>query len=146
MEVTARERGYLEIRREWAAADVISLDLPMPVERVYAHPFVRADVGRVALKRGPLVYCLEQVDNGNVPIGLVRLPRSATCLSAERPDLFDGIVTVVADARAANADAWNGALYGTAPPDEEPITMTAVPYFLWSNRGPNPMTVWIPES
>jgi DUF1680 family protein len=100
----------------------------------------------VALKRGPLVYCLEQVDNGNVPLPLIRLPREAACRAAERPDLFDGIVTVVADGKAANADAWNGALYATEPPNAAPVTMTAVPYFLWNNRGPNPMTVWVPES
>jgi DUF1680 family protein len=146
VEVADLDRGYLQIRREWTAGDVISLDLPMPVERVHAHPFVKADVGRVALKRGPLVYCLEQVDNGNVPLPLIRLPRGAACGAAERPDLFDGIVTIVADAKAANADSWNGALYAIEPSDMEPITITGVPYFLWSNRGPNPMAVWLPES
>src|SRR5262249_17878063 len=55
--------GYLSIKREWQSGDVIELELPMPPERIYAHPSVKENVGRVALKRGPLVYCVEEVDN-----------------------------------------------------------------------------------
>ena len=72
-----RDRGYLEVRRTWSPGDTVSLALAMPVERLYAHPNVRADVGRVALRRGPLVFCLEQVDNGDVPVNSLRLPRGA---------------------------------------------------------------------
>ena len=117
----------------------------MPVERLYAHPNVRADVGRVALRRGPLVFCLEQVDNGNVPVGLLRLPRDAKLTAVERPDLFDGIVTIVGDAAVADSGAWGAELYRAAPVDLEQAGLTALPYFLWSNRGPNRMAFWIPE-
>jgi DUF1680 family protein len=146
IDTSRSDRGYLEIRREWSQGDTILLELPMHVERTYAHPLVKADVGRVALKRGPLVYCLEQVDNGNGPVSLMRLPRDAVCDAAVRADLFDGIVAVVGDARRVDADAWDGSLYATEPPATAMARMTAVPYFLWCNRGPNPMTVWIPES
>jgi DUF1680 family protein len=139
-------RGYLEIRRTWSPGDIVTLQLPMPVTRLYAHPSVKADIGRVALKRGPLVYCLEGIDNGNAPVSLIRLPKNAQLDATERRDLFDGIITVIADARSADPDAWNGALYTSRQPELTLRTMTAVPYFLWSNRGPNPMTVWIPES
>jgi DUF1680 family protein len=139
------KRGYFAIRREWKAGDTVTLDLPMPVARVHAHPFVKADVGRVALKRGPIVYCLEQADNGNVPVSLIRLSNEAKLEIAERHDLFDGIATIVAEAMRADPGAWNGALYASERPTPAPMTATAVPYFLWSNRGPNPMTVWIPE-
>src|SRR5262249_3881199 len=57
------EQGYARIEREWQDGDMVTLDLPMPIERVYAHPAVADDVGRVALRRGPLVYCLEQADH-----------------------------------------------------------------------------------
>ena len=77
VDAAKRDRGYVEIRREWSAGDTVDLDLPMPVERIYANPKVKMDVGRVALKRGPLVYCLEQVDNPDAPVGLLRLPREA---------------------------------------------------------------------
>ena len=117
----------------------------MPVERVYANPKVKMDVGRVSLKRGPLVYCLEQVDNPDAAVGLVALPPDATVESRERSDLFGGIVTVVAEGGLADAADWDG-LYRTRPPARSPASLTAVPYYLWSNRGPNKMTVWIPEA
>ena len=62
-----RDRGYVEIRRQWSKGDTVDLDLPMPAERVYAHPDVRMDAGRVCLKRGPLIYCVEQADNAGLP-------------------------------------------------------------------------------
>ncbi len=117
VDTAKRDRGYLEISRTWSPGDTVSLELTMPVERLYAHPNVTADVGRVALRRGPLVFCLEQVDNGDVPVSLFRLPRDAKLNSAERADLFDGIVTVVADANVADSGGWNGELYRPSPAD-----------------------------
>jgi DUF1680 family protein len=137
--------GYLAIRRTWKAGDVIDLELPMPVERVYAHPSVKADIGRAALKRGPLVYCAEQVDNPAVPVEAIRLPRKAKLATRERADLFDGIVTVTAEGMAANAGDWKDELYRSEPPGENPQSWTAVPYYLWNNREPGKMLVWIPE-
>jgi DUF1680 family protein len=144
LDSVAKERGYVEIRRRWSAGDTVELDLPMPVERIYAHPDVRMDIGRVALKRGPLVYCIEQADNsGAVP--RLKIGAGATLVVAERPDLFGGIVTVVADGSLATADDWDGSLYRTAPVGQEPARLTAIPYYLWANREPGPMRVWIPQ-
>ncbi|MEX2318885.1 MAG: beta-L-arabinofuranosidase domain-containing protein, partial [Bauldia sp.] len=137
--------GYLEIRRTWSPGDAVDLELPMPVERVYAHPNVRMDAGRVALKRGPLVYCVEQVDNPKIPVPRIRLPRSAHLAASERADLFGGIVTVVAEGEAAGVEDWDGRLYRNEPSREDPAAWTAVPYYLWNNRGPGRMLVWIPE-
>jgi DUF1680 family protein len=145
VDAARRDRGYAEIRREWKAGDRVELDLPMPVERVYASPKVKVDVGRVALKRGPLVYCLEQVDNPDTSIGMLKIPREAKADAAKRDDLFGGIVTVVAEGRAAEGAAWDGNLYRSAPPEHKPARLTGVPYYIWSNRGPNRMAVWIPE-
>jgi uncharacterized protein len=139
------DRGYVEIRRTWKAGDMVEFDLSMPVVRVYAHPKVKMDVGRVALKRGPLVYCLEQVDNGKNSVGMFRLPRDASLKTVQRSDLFNGIVTVVANGEATDAKAWDGDLYRSAAPRDEPAEFTAVPYYIWNNRGPNAMLVWIPE-
>ena len=69
------DRGYAHIRRRWQKGDEVKLSLDMPAERIYAHPEVAADIGRVALKRGPIVYCLEGVDN-DAPVHRVALPRS----------------------------------------------------------------------
>jgi DUF1680 family protein len=138
------QEGYLAIRRTWKPGDAIDLELPMPVERVYAHPAVKADIGRTALKRGPLVYCAEQVDNPAVPVDRIRLPRRAKLDTRERADLFDGIVTVTAEGMAA-ADDWKDSLYRREPAATTPQSWTAVPYYLWNNREPGKMLVWIPE-
>jgi len=135
--------GYASIRRRWQAGDVVRLDLPMAAERLYAHPFVRMDVGRVALRRGPLVYCVEEADNPGGPVQSLLLPRAAPLAPERRPDLFGGAMTLVAPAkRLAHAD---GALYATAPPKAEDARLTALPYHLWANREPGSMEVWVAE-
>jgi hypothetical protein len=137
--------GYLTISRRWQAGDVVALELPMPAERIYAHPSVRMDVGRVALKRGPLVYCVEETDNPGGPVQRLKLPRPARVKPAQRGDLFDGIVTLTAEAVRLSDGDWQDALYRAAPPAEQPITLTALPYYLWNNRGQGSMMVWLPE-
>jgi DUF1680 family protein len=138
------EAGYLSIRRTWRKGDRIALELPMSPERIYAHPAVKEDIGRVALKRGPLVYCAEQADN-TVAVPRLRLPREAAIATETRTDLFDGIATLVVQGAAVN-DAWRDDLYRTSPPRSEPATWTAVPYYLWNNRAAGAMAVWIPEN
>lgn len=137
------DRGYLRLDRDWRDGDRVTLDLPMPAERVWAHPAVVDDRGRVALRRGPLVYCVEAADTPE--IGQLALPRDAR-LTDVRMDIFDGIVGIRATAQMADVQVWGGALYRTEPPAQRPVTMTAIPYFLWANRGPNVMQVWLPET
>lgn len=140
----ASEKGYLAIRRVWRAGDRIAMDLPMPVRRLYAHPRVRMDVGRVALSRGPFVYCVEQADNPDVPVTEFRLPRDAAVRAVAAP-LFGGITVLEADGMALREADWQDGLYRAAPPTEAPATLTAIPYYIWNNRGPNRMEVWISE-
>lgn len=137
--------GYLTIDRVWHKGDVVTLDLPMPAERIYAHPGVIMDVGRVTLKRGPLVYCVEEADNPGGRVQRLRLPRNAGVRIETREDLFDGIVTLSADAVAITESDWS-TLYRTTPSSEGPATLTALPYYLWANRGQGSMMVWIPEA
>ena len=103
------ERGYLKLHRTWAAGDTVTLTLPMPAERLYAHPDVRQDVGRVALRRGPLVYCLEQHDNP-APLPHTRLPADAALTDAWS-DMLGGITILQATAHSTNAATWGPALY-----------------------------------
>lgn len=135
------ERGYARIKRVWAKGDVINLNLPMPAERTWANPEVKMDVGRVALRRGPLVYCLEQVDQA-LPLSRLRLPRSAALSASFAPDLLGGISVIEADGLAL---ADSPALYSDTAPDEATTKLTAVPYYIWCNRGANPMQVWVRE-
>ncbi len=139
------QRGYLDIRREWKAGDAVELDLPMTVQRVYAHPAVRMDIGKVTLKRGPLVYCLEQVDNPSGPVTRLRLPRTAAIVTRDGSNMMGGVVMLAADGRILAADDWDGKLYRSSPPIERPAVLTAIPYYAWNNREPGPMTVWMSE-
>jgi DUF1680 family protein len=135
--------GYATIRRRWRAGDVVRLDLPMPPERLYAHPNVRMDVGRAALRRGPLIYCVEEADNPGGAVQSLMLPREAPLGAEWRADLFDGVMTLAAPAkRLVRA---NGALYATAPPKAEDAPLTALPYHLWANREQGSMEVWVAE-
>jgi uncharacterized protein len=140
------EDGYLTISRRWAAGDRVSLVLPMPPERIYAHPAVRMNVGRFALKRGPLVYCVEEADNPGGPVQRLKLPREAPLQSERRGDLFGGIITLaVPGVRLADGD-WKDTLYRPETPAESPANVTALPYYLWNNRGPGSMLVWLVEA
>jgi DUF1680 family protein len=145
IDTSRRELGYAAIEREWKPGDEVVLDLPIGPERIYAHPDVRMDIGRVCLRRGPLIYCIEQADNRSLAIERLRLPSDAAISSTERPNLFDGIVALAAEARLATADDWNGSLYRSTPPLDAAARMIAIPYYLWSNREAGRMTVWIPE-
>ncbi len=131
------ERGYVKVERRWQAGDVVRLVLPMPVERVYAHPKVKADIGRVALQRGPVVYCLEGVDNGGKPRSFV-LPRNAKLSAEFVKDLLGGVVAVRGQAGAVSRDD-KGEL------QTRPVKFQAIPYALWDNRAPGQMVVWLPE-
>jgi DUF1680 family protein len=145
--------SYLELRRPWRTGDVVRLSLPMPVRRVECHPYVANNNGRVALKRGPLVYCLEGVDHPGIDLRDIRLPAEAELHASFDPDLLGGMVTVQGDAFAAPAGGWDRRLYGTAEPGNgqqpeaiagsKPVALHAIPYYAWANREPGPMQVWI---
>jgi DUF1680 family protein len=137
VEKAAAAEGYIKISRTWKKGDMIRLELPMPVERVYAHPKVKADVGRVALQRGPVVYCLEGVDND----GRVRnlcLPRDAKLSAAFEKKLLRGVVVVRGEALAVSRDKNDKRV-------TRPVHFRAVPYATWDNRKPGEMVVWLPE-
>ncbi|MGB2807061.1 MAG: beta-L-arabinofuranosidase domain-containing protein [Sedimentisphaerales bacterium] len=131
IDATPEEDGYVHLKRSWKATDVVELDMPMPIRRVYAHEKVLADRGKVSLMRGPITYCIEAVDNPNVDVLSAALPREAE-LRAEHRDRLLGGVTV---------------LQGKGLDDRQrPVTLTAVPYYSWANREKGAMTVWINEA
>jgi len=141
---TVTRKGYALIRREWRAGDRVELTLPMPVERIEAHPLARQDCGRVALQRGPLVYCLEEADNGP-GLNDVALPRGARLRVKYDRTLFDGIPVIIASGQRRSLEGWKGKLYRPAGSKSRPVTLKAIPYFLWANRRPGEMLVWIRE-
>ena len=132
----SKKNGYLTVTREWKAGDVIEFDLPMPVRRVRGNDKIAATRGRVALERGPVVYCLEGVDNGGSVSGCV-LPASANIKSAFKRDLLDGAtVLTIADGQRLESHPNETVTLRKAP-------IVAIPYALWNNRGLSPMEVWI---
>lgn len=139
------EAGYLVMERDWVEGDTVELDLPMPPRRLYANPRVHMDLGRVAIVRGPLIYCAEQADNA-APVPEITLPRDAKLSETMRDDLFGGAVVVNADARTTSSDDWGLDLYRTVPPAPSATTLTAIPYYLWANREPGAMQVWLREA
>jgi len=137
-------RGYARIRRAWQDGDTVELILPMPVERIEAHPNVRANSGRVALQRGPLVFCLEEADNGTNLNDLV-LDRRTKLETTFHPRLLGGIPVITGKARRRTPDGWRGALYRPAGSRSRTVLFKAIPYFAWANRRPGEMIVWIRE-
>ena len=130
------DNGYATIRREWHKGDVIELDLPMNIRRLRANPRVAADVDRVALQRGPIVYAAEWVDS---PDGHARniLLRDDQPLKAEwKPNLLKGVTVIQGKATAFRFDAAHK-LQRTEQ------AFTAIPYYAWANRGAGQMEVWI---
>jgi DUF1680 family protein len=130
--------GFVKLTRTWKSGDLVRLELPMPVRRVYADSRVKADIGRVALQRGPIVYCLEGVDNDDRPRTFM-LPKTAKLSAAFKKDLLGG-VTVLRGEAVAVSRAEDGKRR------TQLIPMLAVPYFAWDNRAPGQMVVWLPEN
>jgi DUF1680 family protein len=137
-----RVRGYLRIDRKWNPNDVIELSMPMPARQVFANPLVQANVGRSAIMRGPLVYCVESADNSTVP--QLQLPRSAVVKDEFDEATLGGVVVVTADGSVFDSSSL--APY-TAIPKTHPlqqVKIKAIPYYANANRGPVDMTVWLP--
>lgn len=135
------ERGYLVLDREWRRGDKVQLDLPMPVQRVVAHPNVKNNAGHNALQRGPIVYCVESVDV-DAPLSRVALSPEAP-LQAERTDLLGGMVAIRGKLSLAPELKWKARLYQPQPPLPA-AAFQAIPYFAWDNRAAGPMKVWLP--
>ncbi len=137
---------YVAVRRHWRPGDAICLRLPMPARRVAAHPHALENAGRIALMRGPLLYCLEAVDNPAHDLRDIALPAEAAITHTYHRDLLGGVVTLHAAAQARPpAPGWGECLYGEPqpPPPGQPVDITAVPYFAWANRAPGAMQVWL---
>ncbi|GAB4314859.1 MAG: glycoside hydrolase family 127 protein [Promethearchaeota archaeon] len=139
-------RGYARLERRWLPGDVAEISIPMVPRRVYAHPRVVQDAGRVALARGPLVYCLEEADVGP-GLDSVVLPPDATLSEKHEPGLLGGVVTLEATGSRLPAPlrSEDAPLYRNASGPFEPVPLKFVPYYSWANRGPGEMRVWLRE-
>jgi DUF1680 family protein len=145
--IETRAATYAEIRRHWKAGDEVRLELSLPAQLIEAHPLLEEARNQVAIKRGPIVYCLESCD---LPEGVrvqdVAIPADAELVARFDDDLLQGVAVVEAEASAIAAGDWSNQLYRPVGP-ERPKTITArfIPYYAWSNRGPSEMSVWLPK-
>jgi DUF1680 family protein len=153
--------GYILLDREWGQADQIELNLPMEAEWMIAHPHIRADLGKAAIQRGPLVYCVEEVDNeqllGGLSISLESkleskyeegfLERGAVVIETEgwRDDYSDSgfMGEYDADGHAVGGMSAGGIPYRAVKPTKKPVKLRAIPYYMWGNRGEGEMAVWL---
>ena len=128
--------GYSRIQRNWQQGDRVAVEFDMPVRRIRAHPRVRDAAGKVALARGPLVYCVEGADH-EVALSSIVLPESAAVYATA------GEMTVL-HAEGITQCASDG-LYSVDAVKAMPVPIRAIPYFAWGNREPGDMQVWIRE-
>jgi len=141
-------RGYLYLTRRWQEGDTLTLTLPMPVRRVYGNPLVRQQAGKVALQRGPLVYCLEEADNG-ANLHNLSLPEQSEFRVFEGKGIFAHKILIQAEGIARHADEkgtqalWQ---YDRPPVQRQPRTLTFIPWFSWANRGEGEMRIWVDEA
>jgi len=138
-------KGYVKLSRTWVNGDEIEMELPMVVEKVRSHPKVRANAGRLALQRGPIVYCLEEADNGdNLPD--IRIADASEFEASFEDGLLEGVVVLRGEAKRVKLpDHGEEQLYLAAPCEFAEVPVTAVPYYAWANREPGEMLVWLQE-
>jgi DUF1680 family protein len=136
--------GYAKLKRIWKNGDVVELVLPMMIQRIKAHPNVKTNIGKVALQRGPVVYCLEEIDNGPSLHEIVLSHKSE--LKSEFDDnLLGGITVITAEAQRYNSP-WEDELYkANVESQYRPVTVKFIPYYAWANRTSGEMMVWITE-
>lgn len=142
--IVKKEKGYAKINREWQPGDEVTLLLDMPVETVRSHPAVRENAGKVAIQRGPIVYCLEEFDNGE-NLQDIQLDSNQPFSVEFKASLLNGIVVIKATGVQTNKETIQDQLYTTASLSFIEKELTAIPYYAWSNRGENEMVVWIRE-
>ena len=126
------------LNRSWKKGDVIEVNLPMELRRVVAHEKVKSDAGKVALLRGPLVYCAEFPDNNNRVSNLI-LPDNATFTTHFEKDMLGGVVVAKSTAFAVNVDATGTHI------DTKEQPFVAIPFYARCNRGEGEMRIWFPK-
>lgn len=134
--------GYAYLRGDFGADDVVTIELDLSVRRVYTSSRVAANTGRVAVQRGPLIYCAEGVDNEEDVLSLSLKKDGDITVSAYLPEKLCGIQELYAE---GFRETVREELYSYEPPKAEPCQITLVPYYTWGNRGLNQMRVWMPE-
>jgi DUF1680 family protein len=138
--------GYIHLTREWKPGDVVEYNMDMPIRTVWAHPAVRALQGRMALQRGPVLYCLEGVDHGKIVLDRISIDPQQVANNFQvehREDLLGGVSVLRGKGRVVDESEWEDILYRNQQPSSKSIDITAIPYYAWDNRASGEMRIWI---
>jgi DUF1680 family protein len=136
---------YFEIGRKWTKGDRVELIFPMSVQLLEAHPLVEEARNQVAIRRGPIVYCVESVDLPD-NVGIMSVAVSSETLFQNRfvENLLGGVTVLETKANIRNGDDWSDTLYRRLSSDKtKTVDIRLIPYYAWGNRGEGEMTVWI---
>ncbi len=138
-----KEKGYIYTeKKRWGRKGVFSFAIPLEPVLVGAHPRVASNTGKAAIMRGPLVYCLEEADNGD-NLGAIVVAKDCRLSVQFEPELFEGIYTIIGDAWRISEEGWNNKLYQPLFEERKKIIFKAIPYCMWNNRGIGEMRVWL---
>jgi DUF1680 family protein len=138
--------GYLRIKREWQTGDTLDIQFAMPVLRMKGHPLIRQTAGKVALQRGPFVYCLEEADNG-AQLYHLSLPSASEPQTVFDANLLGGMQVILVEGTRYDSADWEDELYRQDTSEAaEKTDLKFIPYFAWANREPGEMAVWINSS
>jgi uncharacterized protein (DUF736 family) len=132
------ENGYVNLTRNWKKGDVITLELPMDIKVVKADEKVEADKNKVAISRGPLVYCAEWPDNNNGNVLSLMFDKNPELSSEFTSQLLNGVTVIKTKAKQVTRNIDSSYNYS------EPVDITLIPYYSWNNRGAGEMMVWLP--
>jgi DUF1680 family protein len=135
-------KGYARVTRIWQPGESLTLHLSMPVEYVYPHPAIRENVGKIALRSGPLIYCVEHADNP-VPLHQLGVPVDPVFEKQLLTDLSGDIAVLRGTVRLLETEEWGETLYQTTPPGSRPFPLTAIPYYAWGQRTHGEMRIWL---
>ncbi|MHA1793545.1 MAG: glycoside hydrolase family 127 protein [Promethearchaeota archaeon] len=136
--------GYVTLILEGKEKNDIVVEFKMQPIRIYSHPKVKSNIGRVAIQRGPLIYCIEEVDNGE-GLDMVFVPKDAKLEARFEKSLINGITVVEVEGFKVEDKYWKEKLYSPSRGKANPMHLLLVPYFSWANRTPGEMLVWIKE-
>lgn len=137
------EQGYAIINRAWNDGDKLEWLLPIETKLIAANPLIRADAGKAAIQRGPLVYCVEEADNGK-PLATLSLADEPVLSESEASGLLGGCVVVEGNGVVADQSGWEEGLpYRPLSKKRKAVRFKAIPYYLWGNREPGEMSVWL---
>jgi DUF1680 family protein len=132
------DHGYAVLSKTWKKGDVVSVLLPMDVKKIVSHTKIENNNGKIALQRGPLVYCAEWPDNSGIASNLI-LPENASFTTEKKTDLLNGITVVKSEALAIQIDADKNWVSTKVQP------FIAIPYYAWAHRGKGEMMIWLPQ-